>query len=91
MNRKLILILLLVFSHNLISATNLNQQGVPVNEIQNSHISRGYGTSTAAGFSVTSSIAETLVGTSSATGFVVHSGLLKPSAAVELIFENDFE
>jgi hypothetical protein len=83
--------LLLVFSHNLISASKLNQQGVPVNEIQNSHISRGFGLSNGGSFSVTSSIAETVIGTSSNNGFIVHSGLLKPSAVIELIFINSFE
>ncbi len=83
--------LLLTFSHNLISASNLNQQGTPSNEIQNSHISKGYGVSSSATFTVTSSVAETVVGTSSNAGFIVHSGLLKPSDAVELIFKNSFE
>jgi len=60
-------------------------------ELQDSHISRGYRTSTGGAFSVTSSIAETAISKSTGGGFTLYSGLLRPSEAVELIFINGFE
>jgi len=65
--------------------------GGPVFELQNSHISRGYGTSIGGAFSVISSIAETAIGKSTGGAFTLYSGLLKPSEAVDLIFINGFE
>ena len=84
-----VFIMLLVTANALVKAQST--AGTPVFELQSSHISKGNGTSTGGTFSVTSSIAEALVGTSSNAGFIVHSGLLKPSEAVELIFTNSFE
>ena len=91
MNIKLVLTfnLLLVATNALVKEQQA--KGTPVFELQSSHISRGYETSTGGSFSLISSIAETIIGTSSNAGFIVHSGLLKPSDAVELIFKNSFE
>jgi hypothetical protein len=94
MNIKLLLAvyLLLVATSAVVKEQNI--KGAPVFELQNSHISRGLTTSISSRFQVKSSVAETVIGTSSngaLSRFVVHSGLLKPNLATELIFLNGFE
>lgn len=91
MNIKILRVVFLLLVATNAVVKEQNTAGASVFELQSSHISRGYGTSTGDAFSVTSSIAEALVGNSSNAGFIVHSGLLTPEVVDGSIFRNGFE